>query len=133
MKYSQWIGVAAALLVGGACFLPWAWFPDLRQDFTGFYSQGNVYGRPGKVLITLCVIEAVLFLIPRVWAKRANIFVAAVGFAFGVKCLILFGACYRGICPERKIGVFLVAGGALIALAMTFMPSLGVKEERPEG
>jgi len=51
MKYSQWIGVIAALLLIGACFMPWAYFPDLDKEFTGFFSQGNIYGKPGKVII----------------------------------------------------------------------------------
>src|SRR5690606_960231 len=42
MKYSQWIGVAASLLLVAACFLPWTWHPDLNKEFTGFFSENNV-------------------------------------------------------------------------------------------
>jgi hypothetical protein len=133
MKYSQWIGVAAAALVICACFLPWAFFPDLQQEFTGFYSAGNIYGKPGKVMVFFSVIEIALFLIPRVWAKRANLFFAALGFAFGVKSFILFSACYRGICPGRRVGLFVMAGGALIALVASCLPVLPVKTEKDPG
>ena len=51
MKHSQWIGIAAALLLVGASFMPWAYFPDLGKDFTGFFSELNRYGRPGEVLV----------------------------------------------------------------------------------
>src|ERR1700743_2166491 len=108
MKHSQWIGIAAVLLVVAGCFLPWAYFPDLQKDFTGFFSEQNRYGRPGKVLIFLGGVQILLFLIPRIWAKRANIFMSAVTFAWSVKSFILYSSCYRGICPERRLGLFLV-------------------------
>ena len=130
MKYSQWFGVGAALLVIVACFLPWAYFPDLREDFTGFFSEQNRYGRPGKVLIVLCGAEILFFLVPRIWAKRANLFTAAVTLAWGVKSYMLYTACYRGICPERRAGIWLVLGGAVVALVASLLPDLSVKEEK---
>ena len=81
MKYSQWLGIGAALLVIAACFMPWAFFPDLQKDFTGFFSEQNRYGRPGKVLVAFSVLQIVFFLIPKIWAKRANIFLGAITFA----------------------------------------------------
>jgi hypothetical protein len=130
MKHSQWIGVAAALLVMVACFLPWAYFPDLGEDFTGFFSDQNRYGRPGKLLLIFCGAEILFFLVPRVWAKRANLFTGAVTLAWGVKSYILYTACYRGICPERRVGLLLVLGGAAVALAASLLPDLSVKEEK---
>jgi len=129
MKNSQWIGIAGALLMTGACFLPWAYYPDLQKEFTGFFSEQNIYGRPGKVFAFFAVIDIALFLIPRVWAKRANILVAAMAFAFGVKSYILYTACYRGICPERRAGIFLVVSGAVIVLIASLLPDLPVKEK----
>jgi hypothetical protein len=130
MKYSQWIGVGAALLVIAGCFLPWAYFPDLREDFTGFFSEQNRYGRPGKVLIVFCGVEILLFLIPKIWAKRANLFTAAVTLAWSIKSYMLYTACYKGTCPERRLGIFLVLGGAAIALAASLLPDLSVREEK---
>ena len=129
MKKSQWIGIAGALLVIGACFLPWGYYPDLQKEFTGFFSEKNIYGRPGKVLIFFEVIGIFLFLIPRVWAKRANILVSGLAFGFGVKSYVLYTACYRGTCPERRVGIFLVLGGALVVLVASLLPDLVVKEK----
>jgi len=128
MKYSQWIGIAAALLLIGACFLPWAYYPDLHKEFTGFFSEGNAYGRSGKIFVFFSVVEILLFLIPKVWAKRANILVAAMTIAFGVKSYILFTACYRGICPDKRLGIFLVLIAPFIILAAAVLPDLPVKE-----
>lgn len=133
MKYSQWIGVAAALLLIAACFMPWAYFPDIQKDFTGFFSEKNIYGKPGKVLIFFCVIQLVLFLLPKVWAKRTNILVSAMTIAFAVKSYILYTACYKGICPEKKIGIFLVLFMAAVMLIMSCLPTLTVIEEQDRG
>jgi hypothetical protein len=130
MKYSQWIGIAAALLIIAACFMPWAYFPDLQKDFTGFFSEKNMYGRPGKVLIFFSVIEILLFAIPKVWAKRANILIAALTIAFAVKSYILYTSCYGGLCPDKRIGIFLMLGATLITLIAALVPDLPVKEGR---
>jgi peptidoglycan/LPS O-acetylase OafA/YrhL len=124
MKYSQWVGIAAALLLIAACFLPWAWYPDLNQYFTGFHSELNVYGRPGKVLAFFAMVAIAFYLIPRIWAKRSNMLVAAFALAFAIRCYIVFTACYRGICPEKHAGIFLIVGAALVMLLASFLPDL---------
>ncbi|MDR3713632.1 MAG: hypothetical protein P4L51_12495 [Puia sp.] len=129
MKYSQWIGIAAALLLMVACFLPWTYYPDLQKDFTGFFSQGNAYGKPGKVLVFFGSLSVVLFALPRVWAKRLNMMVCALAIAFGVKSYILFTSCYRGTCPDKKLGVFLIVILPAIMIAASVLPDLELKKK----
>jgi hypothetical protein len=129
MKYSQWIGTAAALLLIAACFMPWAYFPDLGKDFTGFFSEKNIYGRPGKVLIFFSIVEILLFAVPRVWAKRTNIFVTVLAIAFAIKSYILYTSCYGGICPDKRVGIFVMLGSAIIALLAALLPDLPVRAE----
>ena len=133
MKYSQWIGIAAALLLIAACFMPWAYFPDLGKDFTGFFSEKNIYGRPGKVLIFFSGIGILLFIIPKVWAKRSNIFVSALAIAFAFKSYILYTSCYGGLCPDKKIGIFLVLASTLIMLVAALLPDLPVRAIKDRG
>jgi amino acid permease len=133
MKYSQWIGIAAVLVIIAGCFLPWAYFPDLNKDFTGFFSEQNRYGRPGMVLICFGVLAILFFLIPRIWAKRANIFMAAVVLAWSFKSYLLYTACYRGICPSPRAGLFLVLGGSVIVMAATLTPKIPVKQDSAAG
>ena len=128
MKYSQWIGIVAALLLMAACFLPWAYFPDIQKNFTGFFSENNAYGRPGKVFAFFCLLAIVFFLIPKIWAKRANLMVAALTLAFSVKCFILYSACYRGICPEKKPGLFLMLFAAVLVIVAAVLPDVQLKE-----
>ena len=129
MKYSQWIGIAAALLLVAACFLPWAYFPDLGKSFAGFFSEQNRYGRPGKVFIFLSSVMILLFLVPRVWAKRSNIFVTAVTLTWGIKSYILYTSCYRGICPEKRAGIFLVLAATVIVLAAALLADLPIRQD----
>ncbi|HEV3412921.1 MAG TPA: hypothetical protein VG101_10595 [Puia sp.] len=129
MKYSQWIGIAAALLLAAASFMPWAYFPQLGKEFTGFFSEQNRYGRPGKVLIFFSIAMMVLFAIPKVWAKRTNIVLAVFNIAYALRCYILFTACYCGGCPEKRTGIFLVVGAAAIMVVAALLPDTPVKQE----
>ena len=118
MKYSNYIGVGAAVLLIIACFLPWAYYPDIDKTFTGFFSEKNVYGKPGKFLGALAILAIVFFLAPKVWAKRANLLLSALLIAFSVKTFILFASCYHGTCPEKRIGIFLMLiAPAIVAIA----------------
>jgi hypothetical protein len=129
MKHSQWIGIGAAILLVAACFMPWAFFPSLGKEFTGFFSEQNTYGRPGRPLTVLCMAMILLFAIPRIWAKRANILVAAITLAFTIRCYILYTSCYNGICPEKKPGIFIALAAAVVTMVMSLLPDLPVRQE----
>jgi hypothetical protein len=129
MKYSQRIGIAAALILIAACFLPWAYYPDLQKSFTGFFSEGNFYGRPGKVFVFFASLAIILFLIPRVWAKRVNMFIGALTVAFAIKSYILYTACYRGICPDKLAGIWLVLVASVAMSLATVLPDMKLKEK----
>ena len=130
MKYSKWIGVASAVLLIIASFLPWTYHPDLEKAFTGFYSQNNVYGKPGKVLIFIAVIGIIFYLIPRIWAKRWNLFFTAFALAYAVKSYILFTGCYRGICPEKMYGIFLVMIASIGMLVAAVFPDMSLPQSK---
>ena len=133
MKYSQWIGIAAALLLITSCFLPWTFYPDLNQNFTGFFSANNDYGKPGKVFVSFAVVAIVFYYLPKVWAKRWNLFIGALTGAWALRCFILYSGCYKAICPEKKIGLWLMVLASAIMLVMTFLPDMGVKQSAEPG
>ncbi len=132
MKYSQWIGVAAVLLLAIACFMPWAYFPDLNEEFTGLYSKNNAYGKPGKILIFLGILQLVCFLLPKIWAKRANILTSALALSYALRSFIVFSHCYGGVCPEKRIGLFLMGIASILAMVMALLPDLKLKEEKAD-
>jgi hypothetical protein len=129
MKYSQWIGVAAAIVLVIACSLPWTYHPDLDKNFTGFFSQNNIYGKPGYAFIVLSVIASVFFLIQKVWAKRANMFFCAIVVSYAIKSFIVFSGCYKGICPDKKAGLWIMLLAAIGMLVMTLFPDMKLKQE----
>ena len=122
MKYSQWIGICGALILIIACFLPWAYYPDIDKNFSGFFSEKNMYGKPGKFLVFFSAIAIILYLVPRIWAKRTSLFIATIILAFAIKSFILFASCYAGICPEKKLGIYLVLAGPLLMVVSALFP-----------
>jgi hypothetical protein len=127
LKSATYFGIAAALFLIICCFIPWAYYPDLQQNFTGFYSKGNNYGKPGETFIFLSIISIVFFLIPRLWAKRANQFTAVLIFSYALKTYLLFAACYLGICPQIKIGLYGMLAFSLVVLVCSLLSRAPIK------
>ena len=127
MKYAAFVGVVAAFLLIVFCFMPWAYYPDLQENFTGFYSHQNHYGKPGKAFIFLAVISIVLFLIPRIWAKWANQVTGVVIFAYALKTFVLFSSCYHTICPQVKFALPAVLGSAAVLLVCSLLSKINVQ------
>jgi hypothetical protein len=71
----------------------------------------------------------ILFLVPRVWAKRFNLLAGTIALAFGIRCYFVFSHCYRGICPDKKAGIFLVVIAALIMTLAAVLPDMKLKKE----
>lgn len=128
MKYSQWIGIAASLILVAACFLPWTYHPDLHKNFTGFFSENNVYGKPGRVFIFFAIVAIIFFITPRVWAKRWNFLVTGIATAFAIRSFIMFSGCYRGICPEKLAGLWIMLIAAIVMLVMAILPDIKLKK-----
>jgi hypothetical protein len=124
LKYSQFFGIAAAIVLVISGFLPWTWHPDIQKYFSGFVSENNAYGKPGKVFIFLAVIAIVFYAVPRLWAKRWNVFVNAMTLAYAIKSFILFSGCYSGICPERQYGIWIMLVAAFAMMAAAVLPDL---------
>jgi hypothetical protein len=129
-KILHWIGLAACVLLIIACFLPWAYYNDASivneadRTFTGFYSYGNNYGKPGKFLVLIALIAFCFMLLPKIWAKRTNLFVCALGVGYAIKSYILFTSCYNAYCPEKKAGIFLVLACTIVMLIAAAFPDL---------
>lgn len=129
VKYLHWIGIAACILLIVACFIPWAHYADINETFTGFYSFKNQYGRPGKLLTILASLIFVFMLLPKVWAKRANLFLAALTLGYAIKSYVLFTSCYNAYCPEKQAGIFLMLISAFVILLASVFPDMPAKEE----
>lgn len=129
MKYYKVWGLFACALVVVSCFLPWTFYPDLGKSFTGFFSEDNIYGKPGKVFIFLVAISAVLILIQRVWAKRVLLFVAAINLAFLIKTYVLYTSCYSALCPVKQYGLYLLIVGTILLMLASVLPDMVVRKK----
>ncbi len=128
MKYSQVLGIIAAIVLMLSGLLKWTWYPDIKEYFTGFYSYNNTYGRPGIAFIVLAIIAITFYLVPRIWAKRWNVFFCSIILAFAVRTFITFSSCYRGICPERQAGIWIMLASAILMMAAALLPDLKLKK-----
>lgn len=124
VKYLHWIGIVACVTLIVSCFLPWSYYADLKLTFNGFYSYGNFYGKPGIFLSFFGAITLVFMLLPRVWAKRANLFICAFTLAYAIKTFILFGSCYNNYCPQKLFGLYLVLGSSVLMLLASGFPNV---------
>lgn len=129
MKYSQWIGLAAAVLVIIACYLPWIEIASLSKTLTGMDTAGTNFGKPGKLHIIFCVLASVLFLLPLVWAKRINWLFCALGLAWAVRNFLIYARCEMATCPERQYGLYLVLLGSVIMLLAALFPDMQIVEK----
>lgn len=130
MKYSQWIGVICALSLIISGFTNWTWYPDIHKYFTGFVSEDNIYGKPAKVFIFIGCLSIVFFVIPKVWAKRWNLFVCGVTVAYAVKSFILFSGCYRGVCPDKQPGLWVMLFSSILMLVCSVLPDVKLGKSR---
>jgi len=132
------IGLLACIVLVVSCFLPWTYYADphiateAERTFTGFFTYQNQYGKPGKLLTLIAIIVLVFMLLPKIWAKRANLFIAALGMGYAIKTYVLFTSCYNAYCPEKKAGIFVMMLSMALLLVAAAFPDLKLEQEKEE-
>ena len=124
VKLLYWTGIAACIALIISCFLPWVHYADINQDFNGFYSYGNHYGKPGKLLVAIGVITLLFTLLPKLWAKRVNLFLTALCVGYTIKTYILFTSCYNVYCPQKLAGIYIMLGASVMMLIASVFPGI---------
>ncbi len=115
--------------------MPWAYYNDAtitnaaERTFTGFYSYQNNYGKPGKLLVFIALVVITLMLLPKIWAKRTNLFVCALAVGYSIKSYILFSSCYNAYCPDKKTGLYLMLITTIVMLIASAFPSLSLENK----
>lgn len=130
VRVLHWLGIVACLLLIASCFLSWTYHADLNQSFTGFYSYKNEYGKPGKFLLFFGAITLLFMVLPKVWAKRANLLICALTMAYAIKTFILFGSCYNNYCPQKMFGLYLMLGCTVVMLVAAVFPNVRIAEKK---
>jgi hypothetical protein len=136
-KLLYWAGIAACISLIVSCFLPWTYYAndtaiptEAQRTFTGFYTYLNYYGRPGKFLCTIAIASGILKLLPRVWAKRTDLFLTALGIAYALRIYVEFTGEYMGINPEKKYGFYLMLASVLLIFTAAIFPDLKLIEKK---
>lgn len=133
MKHSNIIGVIASVLLIIFCFLPWVYIQSIDTVVTGIQTGATNYGKPGFMHIVLSVIATILFITPKVWAKRTNIFVATFNLAWSFRNYLLITHCEMGECPEKKWGIYAIMIVSFIVFMMTLLPKMSIKTNEMKG
>lgn len=124
----KWIGLIAAVALVIACFFPWVFIESRNITVTGVESAGTTFGKPGYFHLFLVALFIIFNFTPRIWAKRANLLVAALNIAWAARNYLLISACSGGECPEKKTGLFVILIASLLILVAALTPKMTLKE-----
>ncbi len=89
-------------------------------------APGTMFGKPGLMHLVLGVPLLIFFIIPKIWAKRTNVFIAAINIAWSVRNYILLTTCFMGECPQKKWGLILSIALSSFIIVMTFFPKIRI-------
>jgi len=129
LKILYWLGIVACVTLIISCFMGWTYYGPEKGEFSGFYSFENYYGKPGKYLVGAGTIALLLMLLPRVWAKRTNLFICALTMGYAIKTYILYTGCYFAYCPEKRLGIYLMVASTIVMLVASVFPELKIKQK----
>lgn len=91
-----------------------------------------MYGKPGMVFVFFAVASVILIFINKIWAKRTLIFFAALNAGYLLKTYVIFTSCYRGYCPDKQYGIYLLAISCVTLLVVSFFPDLKVTDNKSD-
>jgi hypothetical protein len=128
MRYYKRIGWCASAVLIVSCFIPWAYYADLNKNFTGFFSEQNIYGKPAMFYIFFAVVSILLIYLDKIWAKRTHIFLAALNIGYLIKTYILFTSCYNAYCPEKRLGLYLLILSSAMLMVVSIFPDTKVEK-----
>jgi hypothetical protein len=118
-RYSKWIGLVAFMVLIISCFMPWAYYADVNMTFNGFFTEKNIYGKPAKFLIVFAILSTGLVFLNNLWVKRSALLFSGLNVSYAIKNFLLFGACYRGYCPEKLTGIYIMLLSTILLFLTT--------------
>ncbi|MEO8405554.1 MAG: hypothetical protein ABI480_13195 [Chitinophagaceae bacterium] len=124
MRWLKWTGIAAALLLIFCCFQEWVFIRSKSLSISGIDAAGTDFGKPGYLHFILTAFFIVFTLIPKVWAKRANLLVSALNLAWALRNYFFISACMGGECPEKQPPIFLLLVATIVMLISALFPDI---------
>jgi len=130
MRWIKWAGLAAAILLIASCFIPWVVIESKNITISGIDATGTSYGKPGYFHLLMSFFFLLFSFIPRVWAKRSNLLVVAMNFAWAVRNYFVITACEGGECPVKKTGIYLALLASVLILIAALFPDMKLPGEK---
>ncbi|CAN5728124.1 hypothetical protein BH10BAC3_BH10BAC3_05550 [soil metagenome] len=121
MKKQRIAGIIACILIIGSCLMHWAWYPDIKEFFTGFYSKQNYYGRPGVLLSFFAVTGMLFYLLKKAWSDRLNLIFSALCTAYAITSFLRFSSSYDGFMPEKQTGIYVMLLAAIVHMVISVL------------
>jgi hypothetical protein len=124
MRLMKWVGIASALILIVACFMPWVIIPSKNITVSGVSTDGTSFGKPAYLHFILTFFFLLLSFIQRIWAKRVNLILVALNLAWAIRNYFMVSTCRGGECPEKQMAVFLLAAASVIMLIAALFPDI---------
>ena len=124
--------MASCILLIAVCFMPWTYHADVQKNFTGFFSQNDAYGKPGRYFVFFSILVFILISLQKIWAQRVHLFTAGIMIAYALKTYILYTSCYNAYCPEKRIGIFLVVFLSVVIFASSLFSDIKIPEVKKQ-
>ena len=124
MRLSKWIGGVAAISLIIACFYPWVIIESKNLIIRGTNAESIRLGKPAFFHFLLLPFFLFFNFLPRIWAKRANLFVVALNMSLALRNYILITACQGGECPVKQTAVYLLIPASVIIMLTAFFPDM---------
>ena len=132
MRWMKWIGFLAAVLLIASCLFTWVVIRSKNIAVSGVDAAAIGLGRPGYFHFFFSFFFLLFHFIPRIWAKRANLLVTALNFAWALRNYLLITACGGGECPEKLMPVYLILVASGLMLVSSFFPDISLPREPEE-
>ena len=130
MRFMKWIGLATAVLLVTSCFFPWIFIESKNIVVSGVDAAGTSFGKPGYFHFIMIAFFIFFNFIPKVWAKRSNLLVAALNLAWAVRNYFIISACHMGDCPVKKTAIFLLIPASALMLVVALFPDIKLSEKK---
>jgi hypothetical protein len=130
MRLMKWIGVASALLLIAACFMPWVIISSKNITVSGIDTTGTNFGKPAYFHFLMIFLFLLFTFILRVWAKRSNLLVTGINLGWAIRNYFIITMCRGGECPEKQTAVFLIVIASALMLASALFPDIKLKDKR---
>lgn len=129
MKYSQTIGILLCLLLIYCTTQPLVIIDSKHWVITGWATGESSFGQPGKFLAYISIVSILLFALPYIIAKRANMIFGALSIAWSIRNYLILSTCYMGECPQKQWALYACIVVSVGILIMTFLPKISIEKK----